>query len=319
MKNVCFIENLYSLLLYLLIVDDNVLDNTFFFYTQKVPKSISDRFKYAKCMIFPKSDILKILYILWLRLSKFWKYPFIKTCKLFGQDNFPFVSPLVGKRKMTLIEDGIMNYTLTAGRQLGWVKGLIGGPMMREKPFGLSSSIEKILLTGMCEIPDIIRNKVTLINPFDLWQNSSVFKRNQIINIFGLSEDKIEVFKKYTSILFTQPLSEDNILSEETKIALYKKIINGQHIAIKPHPREITIYKKYFPKNIILESNVPIELLTLMGIKFKKAYTLFSTSVLSFPYPIEIYFTGTSIHPDLVKKCGNIRYENGHVIRDKKS
>ena len=133
-----------------------------------------------------------------------------------------------------------------------------------------------------------------------------------------MSDEIINTFKQSKSVLFTQPLSEDGAIDEETKISIYKDVINSdKSISIKPHPREKTDYKKLFPGNTILEHNIPIELLTLLGVKFEKSYTIFSTAVLSFPYSTEIHFLGTCVHPKLVEKFGDIRYENGHIIRTK--
>lgn len=314
-KNVCFVENIYTLLLYMLISEENFQDNTFFFFSSKVPSKITHRFNYYKIYSFPENDLLRLPYIFLLRIIKFLKYPFLKTASLYGQDNLPFTSPLVGYRKMKLIEDGVMNYSLTAGRSLGWVKGIIGGPIMAQPPFGLSSAIERIYLTGLGTIPNVVKHKVELINLSNLWKQCSNEKKKQILSDFGVSEKMIEDFKDVDSVLFTQPLSEDGAVDEKTKISFYATIIKDNKISIKPHPREKTNYKNYFPNVSILEPTIPIELLTLLGIKFKRTYTIFSTAVLSFPYSTEVHFLGTQIHPSLIEKFGDIRYENGKIKR----
>jgi len=117
---------------------------------------------------------------------------------------------------------------------------------------------------------------------------------------------------KYKSIvLFTQPLSEDNVLTEEEKISLYKTIIGNydqEKLVIKTHPRETTNYRDYFPNIEVFNENYPSEILDVLGIRFEKAVTIFSTAV--YVYSKEnIIFYGTKIHPKLLSRFGRIEYE----------
>jgi len=89
---------------------------------------------------------------------------------------------------------------------------------------------------------------------------------------------------KKRMLLLTQPLSEDGLINEKEKIKLYKKVIENYHnkykIFLKPHPRENTIYEKYFSKVTILSQSFPIELLKFnKNIKFDLGISYSSSSV----------------------------------------
>lgn len=109
----------------------------------------------------------------------------------------------------------------------------------------------------------------------------------------------------------TQPLSEDEIITEEEKIKIYREIIekqNGRKIYIKAHPREKTNYGDIFKElNIkIIENGFPIELLLLLNINFSKVITLFSTGALNFKGRSEVEFIGTEKYPKLYERFGKI-------------
>ena len=110
-------------------------------------------------------------------------------------------------------------------------------------------------------------------------------------------------------ILFTQPLSEDRIMTENEKINLYTKIIkkyNQETLIIKTHPREKTNYRKIFPYILILDDIFPSEFFTLFNINFDRAITLFSTAVLNLKNVKEIDFYGTEVHEELLKTFGSL-------------
>ena len=64
------------------------------------------------------------------------------------------------------------------------------------------------------------------------------------------------------------------------------------------------MYKQYFPEATVLDKPLPFELLTIMGIKFKKAITLFSSAAFNLPAQTELAWYGTSVHPVLEEKLG---------------
>ncbi|WP_218667906.1 glycosyltransferase family 52, partial [Rodentibacter caecimuris] len=81
-----------------------------------------------------------------------------------------------------------------------------------------------------------------------------------------------------------------------------------EKLVVKTHPREKTNYQGYFPDVEVFNENYPSEILDVLGVKFEKAVTLFSTAV--YVYPKEnVDFYGTKIHPKLEKRFGEITYE----------
>lgn len=314
-SNVCIEDSLYSLFLYMLIADETFIDSTFFFVDQKIPDSIVKNLSHIKKIIWPTSILGKIITAWKLRIVKWIKYPFLRTATIYGQDNSLMTAVLLGGRKMLAIEDGVMNYTLPKHRKYKLIKALIFGRLMYGDNMGRAASVKKIYLTGIGDIPQEVEDKTERIDIQELWNRSSSTKKKSIIHIFGVSEHDMERFANVESILFTQPLSEDHIVDESTKIELYKKILNNKSVVIKPHPRELTDYEKLFPEAIVLNKNVPVELLSLIGNNIKDVYTLFSTATLCFSQTATIHFTGTKIHPDLMKVCGDIRWIDGKVVR----
>ena len=179
--------------------------------------------------------------------------------------------------------------------------------------FGLSEKIQEIYLTGLLPIPDLIKNKVKIINISDEWEKLSKKDKEEILRVFKISSKSFENLKveKNKVLLLTQPLSEDKIITEKEKIDIYREILlkeNGKNIYIKAHPREKTNYKEVFKEfNInIIENSFPIEICLLLDIKFEKVITLFSTGALSFKGKSEVEFIGTEKYPKLYEKFGKV-------------
>ena len=178
---------------------------------------------------------------------------------------------------------------------------------------GISEKIQKIILTGILPIPEIIKPKVELINLENRWKKLSKEKKEKILEIFNINLNEIKNLEKSKNkiLLLTQPLSEDRIVSEEEKINMYKDILqkrNIKEVYIKIHPRERTNYVKGF-ENIkvhIIKKDFPVEILFLLNINFSKVITLFSTAALNFKGKGEIEFIGTRNYPKLVEKFGII-------------
>lgn len=111
--------------------------------------------------------------------------------------------------------------------------------------------------------------------------------------------------------MITQPLSEDNILSEEEKINIYNNILRERNIKkvyIKPHPREKTDYSKVLKdiKVVIIEKEFPIEIFMLLNMELKKVITLFSTAILSLRDKYDVEFIGTKDYKVLYDRFGII-------------
>ena len=163
------------------------------------------------------------------------------------------------------------------------------------------------------DIPERLKNKVEFISLKKLWDNSSKEKKNEILYVFGLETSLLKELSEKENILLTQPFSEDKVVTEEEKIEIYKNIMKNydeEKTVIKTHPREKTFYKDIFPKAVILDKPFPFELFSLMDSNFKKAVTVFSTSVMNLGKDVEIDFYGSRINDKLLKKFGDVKLED---------
>ncbi|WP_294095020.1 glycosyltransferase family 52 [uncultured Cetobacterium sp.] len=227
---------------------------------------------------------------------------------------------LKSKFRYCILEDGLANYELKHRnkKKINFKNFLLGGSLFEYESYGVGDETKRIYLTGLAEIPKEIKEKVVLVNLKEMWDLKSEDEKKEILDIFSIYPSEIEVLKNAKNILFTQPLSEDSILSEEEKVELYKKIMRNyseKEVLIKPHPREKTDYKKVFEKATILKREIPFELLVLLGVKFEKAITIFSTAAFSLGEKVKVDFYGTEIHQNIYKNFGSL--ENIKIERRK--
>lgn len=169
--------------------------------------------------------------------------------------------------------------------------------------------ISKVYLTGIGTVPPDLTHKTVLIDLKDLWLNKSAEEKEIIMNIFGIQPNIFEKCKFRHTILFTQPLSEDQLLKNEAeKIAIYKKALSGidfSNVIIKPHPRETLNYELAFPGVVQLPAEIPSQLLNLLELNISKAITLFSTAALSVGKEVEVIWYGTTLSETMKKKIGD--------------
>lgn len=125
---------------------------------------------------------------------------------------------------------------------------------------GLVSEIEVNDKTGV-EIPPKRLVQVPRKPLFDALtaKDVGVLKR-----IFAKAIPPIEPEK--TVLVLTQPLHADGFLSsEDEQIALYRRLsdecLHGWQRVIKAHPRDFTDYANAFPEALILDKNMPSEML----------------------------------------------------------
>ena len=311
-KLACFGNN-YSLLIYLL------LTNT------KFRKDVIFIFENINIKVFKRSMIINIKNnkytkeIYFLVLVKILLFLYRKNILVYGQDHLLIGNKLLAANNFYLIEDGLMNYSINqVNQEVSKLRKIFNYLMGRNKYLGLDKGVKKIYLTGLAPIPEEIKNKVEIINLKELWNKKTEEEKEEILDIFGFNNSIIERLKNKKEVLYTQPLSEDAVITEEEKIEIYTKVIKNykkETLVIKQHPREKTDYKKIFPDIEILNQSFPAELFNLLGIKFEKAITLFSTAALS-NKNIEVDFYGTEVHPKILKRFGkmsNIMQNNAFI------
>ena len=245
---------------------------------------------------------------------------------VYGNDHLDIAIPY-RKYPFYLIEDGLLNYTYHKNgyKKRGIkekIKRLIKLMPSDKKCYGLHKNIKKIYLTGLAPIPKEIEDKVEIINLKELWNKKTLEEQNEILDIFSFNQAIKQEIKGKDIILFTQPLSEDNVITEEEKIDIYLKIIkkySKERLIIKTHPREKTNYREIFKEYLVLDNPFPFEILNLLDVKFSKAITIFSTAALGLGKEVKVDFYGTEVHPKILERfgsCDNIMKRNCFLEED---
>lgn len=326
---ILIVNTSYSFFLYLLLKKD--WKDTYFLFGKMFPKDVFEKLKEKSRCEYSGYGVLKSLdregkgkiyqivsyyyeifywhiYALWLNISK-------KDLEIYGNDSMDIALPFRNRFKY-LIEDGTINYIdyqLPIRSFKDKIKLFLRGTYSNYIPFGKAKNIEKIYLTGIAEIPKSIKQKVEIIDLQELWNKKSREEQLEILEIFGFEENILDIINGRDEILLTQPLSEDEIMSEDEKVGIYINIMknyDNEKMIIKTHPREKTDYRRYFPKALILDNVFPFEILLLMGIEFKRAVTIFSTAALSIGKDCKVDFYGTKINNKLLEKFGDISLES---------
>lgn len=302
---ICVVNNIHGLLMYYLIKPED-FKNTTFIVSDGISKDIQQ--KLPSSVLFPSfSNYPKLVRLMLRAVYYHYKnlrlYFNINKCEVYGHDHLYF-SQLYIKRStnFVLIEDGLANYSYTKqGRMSLFRRFIFGscGPF-----FGWSDDINKIILSGIVGIPEEISSKVTQIDITNTWNSLSTFQKNYFLNLFS-NAPYIPLSKV---VIFTQPFSEDGMMSEIEKINIYKiiyehycSIYNKNEICIKSHPREETDYSRYFDCKFI-QSKIPGQIMILMD-QPEVLVTIYS-SVGFVKGNAQTHIWGTSFNEELLKKVG---------------
>lgn len=294
-KQICCIDSIYSLLLYFLLFP-NSKNATFFFVSNGIRENIRNKLPHIKYVHIPKSNNKFVLFIyhfyiyivLFLYVKK---HGLGREIPVYGHDFLKWTDFFVHyANNFVLIEDGVANYTCPIQfynkyKQSIFYRFLVNTFPTFTLPFGLSNNVSKIYLTGILDVPDIIRNKVEIVSMNLLWERLSKEQKKDILNLYISNMNDIDYLMstKRSVLLLTQCLSEDGRCTEQEKINLYRKMLNGyspEDIIIKTHPREKTNYKILFPKAYVVNSSIPFQLLNLLlSLNIKTAITYSSTAI----------------------------------------
>lgn len=187
-----------------------------------------------------------------------------------------------------MIEDGLKTYIKSAPNTFKKItSSLVNRPLVN----GFDKRITKVFATTPSELPKELKVKSEKLNWKTTLANLSQDKLNALSLAFlpsvDLNADGLFPKDKTKSIIITQTLNEDGVIEHEsTKIDIYKDFVNQANtelIYIKPHPRERTDYAEIFNNDervIVLPKLFPAELLNMHpNLKFKKAFTAFSTAI----------------------------------------
>ena len=187
-----------------------------------------------------------------------------------------------------MIEDGLKTYVTNPPSLTKKIVGLlINRPMVN----GFDKRITKVFATSPKDLPKQLKIKSEKLSWKTTLKQLNQDKLNALSAAFlpntDLNTETLFPKDKSKSIILTQTLNEDGVIEHEhQKIDLCKNFVNQANtdlIYIKPHPREKTDYAFIFKTDsriIVLPKLFPAELLNLHpNLKFKKAFTAFSTAI----------------------------------------
>lgn len=316
-ENILIAATVYSLFLYLLISPLDKLKSTVYILGYDLSKSFKNKLTNVtfidKTKFYGTSKIKRILYKIYLyhiQRKKFIK----KNSIIYGSDHMPYSAGLVGKGPINVIEDGLANYNdelIYVGKHHNWLKKniypILYGPLSVENCYGGSKYVQSIYLTGLKEIPEILKKKVKLIDLKNLWNFSDELKKEFILTVFNVKPRDIELYRSKNVILFTQPYN--TIICDEDLIKIYKNSLakfKDSEILIKTHPRDTINYKSVFSNIEVFTDQVPMELFNLLGIEFEYAITISSTVIYTVNSKNKIVL-GWDVHPNLKTNLGHLK------------
>lgn len=263
---VCIVNNVHGLLIYYLYNPECFFD-TLFVISEGISSDVQQKLKHTlRVPSFSRSPkflrtLLRAAYYFYKNISLAFKK---QSIIVYGHDHL-YYSQLFIKRakKFVLLEDGLANYSSQNTHQGGKLRKVFfgsTGPF-----FGWSKEISSIVLTGIVDIPPELKSKTTLIDINEKWSQLTQQQKKRFVGLF--SSDPYIPLKKI--VIFTQPFSEDVMMSEKDKIEIYRKIYNHyrkfygcDEICIKSHPREQTDYSSYFDCDFI-KSKIPGQIMIL--------------------------------------------------------
>lgn len=245
------------------------------------------------------------------RYDKFLEKINASDYRIMGHDHILSISYRFWGKYDTIIEDGyinsltndqIMNIVKQKGkRYFHFLDGIYRLKHHGRKYvlYGFDKSIKHIVLTQQ-KYSDEIAGKVELVSLKELWCAQTDEMKELITGIFYQGSIDIE---KEASLLITQPLSEDRLMTEEEKIELYKVTVDmTPNLIIKPHPREKTDYRLAFPDVAIIGQEIPLEILALTLPNIHSVISCFSTAVKIFEETADIKYISLDQFPQIKEK-----------------
>lgn len=299
-KRVCALDSMYSLFLYLLLSTEEEIKETFFFFGSSISEDAKKMFKEQSYFVpsyhwsvFTELFILAFLYYIYYPL----RFPFLLNSKVEKWSGHTLWECAVIRRKpYCALEDGLLNYIPYTKGRFSKIKTLLFGPTFRSTAYiGTESTCKTLFLTGMIADSVVTRqSNVKIIKLGDLWESSEESKKDNILKIFGISLRELSHLKQYKKLLLTQPLDDptSNLMTEQEKICFYQSFFNlkgTKGFLIKPHPRESTNYRLYFPQMGVFDTKIPFEVMSFLGITFQEVYTVSSTAIFDIPYNCDIF------------------------------
>lgn len=322
---VCICDSAHSLLFYLLYSKKDEVESTFYFLSDGIHPTIREKIRdkfYVPSVWFRQDKFHKCLYFFYLTFlhaTARFRWPFLKTARIFAMDYLHFAPALIGKRHYTHLADGpncfynllpMHEYQIILPKNnRQWYV-----PVIRfclgdcwHKAYGISQNCDTVICTTPDRLPEHEKKKNETYDLTELWQKADPEQRNFILSVFDITGEDYQKMQKCSVILLTQQLATEGVVTEEELAKIYGNLLKPyppDAVLIKRHPRDRVDYRKFFPQAVIYDKFAPMQIFAAMGITFKTAVTLYSSSVTSFP-GAEIVWGGTKVHPKIEAKFGN--------------
>jgi len=182
---------------------------------------------------------------------------------------------------LRIIEDGARNYIIRISntkllKRKYLLRTYIGD--------GFDKNIREINLQFPEQLDGRLKHKGTLLPLKQLQDNLSQADNQRVLKVF-MNGKTVKLNDQKKILIITQPLSEDNFVTEQYKVSLYDKMIeehaHDHEVYIKPHPRELTNYHEKLKRPFIeIPRSFPLEMFDLMeNIRFDKGITIFSSGI----------------------------------------
>ncbi len=308
-SRVVLTDSTYTLLIYLLMSTKEEIEDTFFFFSDRIPHKVRAALNSHHFARTNYLGISKFFVRIFTRITRLWRWPFLRTADIYGANFLFFVPPLISRRGMTVIEDGTANYnslTFATRGHKSRLKEILYGARINEPFHGASQWDKRVILTGFATIPEEIKPKAEVVNIQEMWVSRTPEFRAWILDMFDIRQELMEQLKERRVILVEQVLKRFGLREDEI-IMLYKELlcdVDPRELVIKMHPASDVDYSEHFPGAYILKEKIPMEILSLIGVAFEDAYTVSSTSVYTMPPRTRIHFARRDVHPLVEKALG---------------
>ena len=320
--NTCIVDTTYTLSLYLLYVAEADIQRTVFFVGNAIPESISSKLTNVIRIDNSKNKYGRKVDVFMRRIESLFRWRFRFNTIMYAQDHLAFSAHLIGHHSYVLLEDAPNIYTnyknisfmrpdfaSSLYKRLG--RYILLGPIGKCKLGTNSQCIDRLVTSERDLQSDILKGrKTTLLNLTELWNKSSDDKKKYIMDVFGIEDLVMRQSMSCSTILFSQPLMEDCGLSEQEMKEIYAPYISqysAEGVVIKPHPRDKFDYFKHFPQVMILDCKAPMQLLSAMGMNFKRAITVCSSAVSSMSDDTEIVWIGSKVNDKVLSVYGDLK------------
>ena len=324
---ICVVDTIYTL--WLCLVKNGYNKSDYFIFSTGIPEEIRKNFNHY---FFPKTQVefskkkdrvmkldaksiptnLNHIYNILKLKFKLSLLTFNKDVTVYGHGHLKYSFPLYKWEDNALFEDGIGNYiNIKKPTEFKYPRlARFFGFYFKyfKQGFGTHENIHKIYLTKE-NYPDLIKDKVEVIDIEELWNFKSDEEKQQILEFFNIANIKDEI-KDNCILLLTQPLSDDNKLPLEEELDIYRHFIEKYpNIIIKTHPRENKNYKKLLGDIPVIDTPFPIELIKYMGFSIKKIVTICSTAAINLKDDIDVEIYEKETSSDIINNCIKITKE----------